>query len=94
VAVEPFDPPLVKVIFEHRGTDADSGFVGPSTVRSARTRGVMRRQMPVLQRNFYELWPSRNHEGTTERRVVRSQLRKLLAMMRKRGIPQRFRAPR
>jgi hypothetical protein len=35
VAVEPFDPPLVKVIFEHRGTDADSGFliVGPSTVR-------------------------------------------------------------
>jgi hypothetical protein len=42
----------------------------------------MRRQMPVLQRNFYELWPSRNHEGTTERRVVRSQLRKLLAMMR------------
>ena len=42
----------------------------------------MRRQMPVLRRNFFELWPSRNHEGTTERRVVRRELRRLIEMMR------------
>lgn len=68
------------------GIDALEKRLGDVLKENLRLRALVgaevRRQMPILRRNFYELWPMRNHEGTTERRVVRRELRKLIGMMR------------